>query len=102
MDQWPIPIPYELKRYCLKNFTNKMSISNVEESTCALCNIRIFSGHMTVAPITNLKRNQHLHSHSDILKIISDCDNLSLNEEKMMEIESHDGDSLYYYSSIKT
>ncbi len=84
---WPTVVPYDYKCKCLENFTIRMSKSNLTESTCALCNIRAFSQHMSRVPMIELKEKLFLRPHIDIATTIPGYENLLINDEDNMEID---------------
>ncbi|CAF2940420.1 unnamed protein product [Rotaria sp. Silwood2] len=86
---WPAVIPYNYKCQCLENFTNCMSKLNLTESTCALCNIRVFSQHMVRVPMITLKNELSLRPHIDIAKIIPGYENLIIDDENYMELKQN-------------
>ena len=87
VNSWPTVIPYNDKRQCLQNFTNRMSKSNLAESTCALCNIRAFSKDMVCVPMLKLKNQLSLRPHIDTAPTIPGYENVIIDDEINMEVE---------------
>ncbi|CAF1614641.1 unnamed protein product [Rotaria sp. Silwood1] len=89
-NHWPTVVSYDYKCQCLQNFTDRMSKSNVAESTCALCNVRAFSQHMVQLPMNDLKNKLFLRPHIDITTFIPGYENLVINDENWMETDTID------------
>jgi hypothetical protein len=87
VNSWPTVVPYNDKRQCLQNFTNRMSKSNLSESTCALCNIRAFSKDMVCVLMIKLKNQLSLRPHIDIAPIIPGYESVIIDDEINMEVE---------------
>lgn len=64
---WPEPIAQELKQTCLQQFLAQMSMSELAEVTCAVCNSRTPTKDIKTMSILQIP-NSHLLKLSDELK----------------------------------
>ncbi|CAF4618095.1 unnamed protein product [Rotaria sp. Silwood1] len=64
---WPEPISHDLKKTCLQQFLQQMSMSALAEVTCAVCNVRSLVQTSKKVPISKIP-NIHLLKVSDELK----------------------------------
>jgi hypothetical protein len=63
----PEPIPRDLKETRLQQFLQQMSMSELAETTCAVCNIRTLAKDSRKLPISKIP-NIHLLKGSEELK----------------------------------
>lgn len=70
--QWPSAIPSQLKERCLQDFINKMSMTTLKQSTCNVCNARVFANSMTEHTLENIHNRMRLVYHSDLVDPINE------------------------------
>jgi len=69
---WPEPISHDVKKACLKEYLQRMSMSALAEVTCAACNVRTSVHKSKKMPVSKVP---HMH----LLKISSELKDLILN-----------------------
>ncbi|CAF1499018.1 unnamed protein product, partial [Adineta ricciae] len=69
---WPAPVSSELKEECLKQFLQQMSMDNLAEVTCAVCNVRSSKQQCKIVPTSTI-------SHKDLLKVSDELKGLITN-----------------------
>ena len=82
---WPEPISRSLKESCLKKFIRRLSMSELSEVTCAICNVRISVQNSKKVPLSNIP-NAHLLKVSDDFKNFIQSIQLSNTEYSNREI----------------
>ncbi|CAF1299046.1 unnamed protein product [Adineta ricciae] len=69
---WPAPISAQLKEECLKQFLQRMSMGELAEVTCAICNVGSSKQQCKIVPISTI-------SHKDLLKVSDELRDLITN-----------------------
>ena len=64
---WPQPISLDLKEVCLQKFLTRLSMSELAEATCAVCNVRTPVQKSKKVPLSNIPKI-HLLKVSDEFK----------------------------------
>ena len=73
---WPAPISRAVKEALLQKFLEQMSMSALEEATCAVCNVRIPVRKSKKLPVSKIP-NSHLLQVSEELKDLIKRENQS-------------------------
>ena len=81
---WPEPISRSLKESCLKKFIHRISMSELSEVICAICNVRTSAQNSKKVPLTNIP-NVHLLKVSDDFKNLIQSIQLSNTEHSNQE-----------------
>jgi len=68
---WPAAIPTNLKKRCLEEFSNHMSMSFLRQSICIICNSQVDFSTMKEYALQDIPNLEKLSCHPDILDIIS-------------------------------
>ena len=82
---WPEPISRSLKESCLKKFIRRLSMSELSEVICAICNVRTSAQNSKKVPLSNIP-NAHLLKVSDDFKNFIQSTQLSNTEHSNREI----------------
>lgn len=69
---WPAPISTKLKEECLQQFLERMSMDNLAEVTCAICNVRSSKQQCKIVPTSTI-------SDKDLLKVSDELKDLITN-----------------------
>jgi hypothetical protein len=64
---WPAPISRDVKEVLLQKFLEQMSMSALQEATCAVCNVRVLVRKSKKFPVSKIP-NSHLLQVSEELK----------------------------------
>ena len=64
---WPAPISRDMKEALLQKFLEQMSMSALEEATCAVCNVRVPVRKSKKLPVSKIS-NSHLLQVSEELE----------------------------------
>jgi hypothetical protein len=67
---WPAAIPTVLKERCLQDFVHKMSMSNLRQSTCAICNITESANSMSEHNMKDIPNKIRLLCDQDLVGIV--------------------------------
>jgi len=94
---WPEPIPRDLKEIRLQQFLEQMSMSQLAETTCAVCNIRTPAKDSKKIPISKIP-------NIELLKVSEELKNLIKNSSEIAAIFMDDNNiqttshtkSIYY------
>ena len=73
---WPSPISRDVKEALLQKFLGRMSMSALEEATCAVCNVRIPVRKSKKLPVSKIP-NSHLLQVSEELEDLIKKENQS-------------------------
>ena len=73
---WPAPISRDVKEALLQKFLEQMSMSALEEATCAVCNVRVLVRKSKKFPVSKIP-NSHLLQVSEELKDLIKGENQS-------------------------
>jgi hypothetical protein len=68
---WPAAIPTNLKKRCLEEFSNHMSMSFLRQSICVICNSRVDFSTMKEYSLQDIPNLEKLSCHTDVSDIIS-------------------------------
>ncbi|CAF1536996.1 unnamed protein product [Adineta ricciae] len=91
---WPEPIPRELKDTCLQQFLKQMSMSELAEVTCAVCNIRTSEKDAKKIPVSKIP-------NIDLLKVSEQLKNLMKSSAENISIFNGDDNNQQTTSHIK-
>ncbi|CAF1656077.1 unnamed protein product, partial [Didymodactylos carnosus] len=67
---WPQRISDEIKKKCLQNFVEQVSMSKISESTCCICHIRSPTCKMKQTTVSKIPNISLLKSHEKLYEII--------------------------------
>lgn len=70
---WPSPIPMELKYSCLQDFCDQMSMPSLRESTCVICNTRVYSKSMNTCSFQKIPNPEKLTCAADVIHLASNA-----------------------------
>ena len=82
---WPEPIARSVKESCLKKFIHRLSMAELSEVTCAICNVRTSVRNSKKISLSNIP-NIHLLKVSDDFKNLIQSIQLSNSEHSNREI----------------
>ena len=77
---WPAPISTKLKEECLQQFLERMSMDNLAEVTCAICNVRSSKQQCKIVPTSTIFDNDLLKVSDELKDLIT---NIQLSVPKL-------------------
>ena len=67
---WPVPISRDVKEALLQKFLEQMSMSALEESTCAACNVRVPVRKSKKVPVSHIPNSHLLQVPNELADLI--------------------------------